>query len=141
MIPKKCLKMLNLINFEPLWAWQNLWGYGRKVHAPNLFLFLFTCNSVYAICALRSAWDADELVQAETMARQAEIELRELLRRELIGDSDTAEEGGLDSSDKSYWTTLGLRMLENLQVHVTNVHVRFDGASEGHQFRSVAIGK
>ena len=108
--------------------------------APNLFLFLFTCNSVYAICALRSAWDADELVQAETMARQAEIELRELLRRELIGDSDTAEEGGLDSSDKSYWTTLGLRMLENLQVHVTNVHVRFDGASEGHQFRSVAIG-
>ena len=25
--------MLNLITFEPLWAWQNLWGYGRKVHA------------------------------------------------------------------------------------------------------------
>ena len=33
MTPNKCLKMLNLINFDPLWAWQNLWGYGRKVHA------------------------------------------------------------------------------------------------------------
>ena len=33
MTPKNSLKMLNLINFERLWAWQNLWGYGRKVHA------------------------------------------------------------------------------------------------------------
>ena len=21
------------LKIEPLWAWQNLWGYGRKVHA------------------------------------------------------------------------------------------------------------
>ena len=26
---QKCLKIFNLINFDPLWAWQNLWGYGR----------------------------------------------------------------------------------------------------------------
>ena len=29
--PKKCLKLVNLINFDPLWAWQNLWGYGRII--------------------------------------------------------------------------------------------------------------
>ena len=33
MTPNKCLKMFNLSNSELLWAWQNFWGYGRKVHA------------------------------------------------------------------------------------------------------------
>ena len=49
MTPKKCLKMSNLMNFEPLWAWQNLWGYGKKVHAKfwpwgmpwDLFMIMF----------------------------------------------------------------------------------------------------
>ena len=27
------LKTLNLIKIGVLWAWKNLWGYGRKVHA------------------------------------------------------------------------------------------------------------
>ena len=30
---QKYLKLIILNNFDPLWAWQNLWGYGRKVHA------------------------------------------------------------------------------------------------------------
>ena len=33
MTPQKMLKTLNLIKIGSLWAWQNLWGYGRKVHA------------------------------------------------------------------------------------------------------------
>ena len=31
--PKHFQKLLNLIKIESLWAWKNLWGYGRKVHA------------------------------------------------------------------------------------------------------------
>ena len=33
MTPKKVLKTINLINIDLLWAWKNVWGYGRKVHA------------------------------------------------------------------------------------------------------------
>ena len=33
MTPPKVLKTLNLIKVGVLWAWKNLWGYGRKVHA------------------------------------------------------------------------------------------------------------
>ena len=35
--PKKCIKMLILIICGPLWAWQNLLGYDRKVHAKFWF--------------------------------------------------------------------------------------------------------
>jgi len=31
--PKNLQPLLNLIKFGSLWAWKNLWGYGRKVHA------------------------------------------------------------------------------------------------------------
>ena len=31
--PQKLQKLQYLIDFDTLWAWQNLWGYGRKVHA------------------------------------------------------------------------------------------------------------
>ena len=30
---KNLQKLLNLIKIGSLWAWKNLWGYGRKVHA------------------------------------------------------------------------------------------------------------
>ena len=33
MTPQKPQKLLNLIKIVSLWAWKNLWGYGRKVHA------------------------------------------------------------------------------------------------------------
>ena len=33
MIPPKPQKLINLIKIGSLWAWKNLWGYGRKVHA------------------------------------------------------------------------------------------------------------
>ena len=33
MTPPKVVKTIKLINFDLLWAWQNLWGYGKKVHA------------------------------------------------------------------------------------------------------------
>ena len=33
MTPLDPSKPLILIKIRPLWAWQNLWGYGRKVHA------------------------------------------------------------------------------------------------------------
>ena len=33
MTPQKVLKTTKLIEMGPLWVWQNLWGYGRKVHA------------------------------------------------------------------------------------------------------------
>ena len=34
MTPRKNFqKLLNLIKIGSLWAWKNLWGYGRKVHA------------------------------------------------------------------------------------------------------------
>ena len=33
MTATKVFKIFILIIFGPLWAWQNLWGYGRKVHA------------------------------------------------------------------------------------------------------------
>ena len=33
MTPNKFLKMLNSIKIGSLWAYKNLWGYGRKVHA------------------------------------------------------------------------------------------------------------
>ena len=29
--PQKCFKTCNLINIGPLWAWQNLCGYGRMI--------------------------------------------------------------------------------------------------------------
>ena len=31
MNPQKCLQTLILINFDLLWAWQNLWGYCRMI--------------------------------------------------------------------------------------------------------------
>ena len=71
------------------------------------------------------AYDADELIQAETLARKAEIELRELLRRELVGEASD-ETDTSDEESQSYWHMLGLRILENLQVEVTNIHVRFE---------------
>ena len=33
MTPPKPEKLINLIKIGSLWAWKNLWGYGRKVHA------------------------------------------------------------------------------------------------------------
>ena len=35
MTPQNFQKQSNLMNFDPLWAWQNLCGYGRKVHAKS----------------------------------------------------------------------------------------------------------
>ena len=35
MTPEKCLKSLIWINSDPLWAWQNLRGYRKKVHANS----------------------------------------------------------------------------------------------------------
>ena len=32
-LPPKLQKLLYLNNLDPLWASENLWGYGRKVHA------------------------------------------------------------------------------------------------------------
>ena len=31
MTPQKCLKPMKLFNLDPLWAWQNLWGYGKMI--------------------------------------------------------------------------------------------------------------
>ena len=31
--PKNLQELLNLAKIGSLWAWKNLWGYGRKVHA------------------------------------------------------------------------------------------------------------
>ena len=31
--PKNLQKLFDLIEIGILWAWKNLWGYGRKVHA------------------------------------------------------------------------------------------------------------
>ena len=33
MTPPRMPKTFNLIEIGVLWAWKNLWGYGRKVHA------------------------------------------------------------------------------------------------------------
>ena len=51
------------------------------------------------------------------MARRAELELRELLRRELVGESaEDNESEASDEDSRSYWQMLGLRIMENLHV-------------------------
>lgn len=67
------------------------------------------------------------------MARRAEIELRELLRRELVGEGSD-ETDTSDEESQSYWHMLGLRILENLQVEVTNIHIRFEDKQVGPVF-------
>ena len=46
MIPKQMLKTIILTNFDPLWAWQNLEGYGRKVHA-KFWPWGMPCDLIY----------------------------------------------------------------------------------------------
>lgn len=56
--------------------------------------------------------------QIEAAARLAAVELRELLRKELLDSSQGVGTEGVDDAERSYWSILGLRIAENLQVFV-----------------------